>query len=121
MNHVFFYKVLTLKEWERASETGLIVTDLDRKDGFVHLSTASQLALTLDLFFTQYNQLVLLQIDGAALNEGLIFEKSLTPDERPGLFPHLYRELPISQVIKRWCIDRGAFALPKEVLLQSEE
>ena len=120
MNHVFFYKVLTLKEWEGASETGLVVSDLDRKDGFVHLSTASQLALTVELFFTQYNQLVLLQFDGTALNEGLIFEKSLSPDERPGLFPHLYGELPISRVIKRWCIERGAFALPREVLLQSE-
>ena len=115
------YKVLTSKEWARASKTGFVVTDSDRRDGFVHLSTASQLALTVDLFFTQYNQLVLLQIDGIALNEGLIFEDSLSPDERPGLFPHLYGELPISRVIKRWCIERGAFALPREVLLQSEQ
>ena len=121
MNHVFLYKVITLKEWERASEAGLIVTDLDLKDGFVHLSTANQLALTVDLFFTHYNQLVLLQFDGTALNEGLIFEDSLFPDERPGSFPHLYGELPISRVLKRWCIERGAFALPKEVLLQSEQ
>ena len=29
-----FYKILTPEEWERASETGIIETDLDIKDGF---------------------------------------------------------------------------------------
>tara|TARA_B100001964_G_scaffold46771_1_gene52245 strand:+ start:233 stop:481 length:249 start_codon:yes stop_codon:yes gene_type:complete len=37
------YKILTLDEWEDASKTGFVVTELDKKDGFVHLSTSSQL------------------------------------------------------------------------------
>mgnify|MGYP001366646985 FL=1 len=45
------YKILTLEQWENASKTGFIVTELDKKDGFIHLSTSSQLALTLSLFF----------------------------------------------------------------------
>jgi hypothetical protein len=28
------YKVLTLEEWERAQASGVIITDLDKKDGF---------------------------------------------------------------------------------------
>ena len=115
------YKVLTPQEWERASKEGFVVTELDRKDGYVHLSTSSQLALTLELFFTKHEQLVLLQIDEAALNESLIFEYSGSTGERSGSFPHLYGDLSISQVVKRWRIERGAFALPKEVLLQSEQ
>ena len=37
------YKVLRAKEWEAASDTGKIITDLDNEDGFIHLSTAVQL------------------------------------------------------------------------------
>jgi hypothetical protein len=37
------YKVLRANEWETASNTGKIVTDLDNGDGFIHLSTAVSL------------------------------------------------------------------------------
>ena len=41
------YKVLTLNEWQSAKESGTIVTEIDQNDGFVHLSTSSQLSATL--------------------------------------------------------------------------
>ena len=50
------YKILTIEQWENASKTGFIVTELDKKDGFVHLSSSSQLALTLSLFFTEHGK-----------------------------------------------------------------
>ena len=49
-----FYKILTPEEWERASETGIIETDLDIKDGFIHLSTSRQLAATLAFYFADH-------------------------------------------------------------------
>ena len=45
------YKVLTIKEWEEASEMGQIVTELDQQDGFVHLSSATQLNMPLSFYF----------------------------------------------------------------------
>ncbi len=45
------YKVLTLNEWEKAQASGVIITELDIKDGFIHLSTAAQLNATLSLYF----------------------------------------------------------------------
>ena len=41
------YKVLTTQEWELANSKGFIITELDNKDGFVHLSSAGQLNMTL--------------------------------------------------------------------------
>ena len=41
------YKILREYEWEEAKESGQIITALDKKDGFIHLSTALQLAGTL--------------------------------------------------------------------------
>ena len=56
------YKVLTLKEWEQAQASKKIITKLDEKDGFVHLSTASQLSATIELYFSKEDKVVLLMV-----------------------------------------------------------
>ena len=45
------YKILTHSEWEAANKLGYVKTDLDDRDGFIHCSTAKQLALTLHFYF----------------------------------------------------------------------
>ena len=45
------YKILTISEWTEAKTLGEIETALDRNDGFIHLSTAQQLAGTLAFYF----------------------------------------------------------------------
>ena len=47
------YKILTEKEWKNSNLLGYVKTDLDDKDGFIHCSTAKQLALTLYLYFKE--------------------------------------------------------------------
>ena len=114
------YKILTIEQWENASKTGFIVTELDKKDGFVHLSNSSQLALTFSLFFTEHEKLVLLQLNQEEIKDSLIFEDPIPKGERSGLFPHLYDDLSVNEVSRVWHLERGAFILPKEILLQSE-
>ena len=114
------YKILTLEEWENASKTGFVVTELDKKDGFIHLSTSSQLAAILSLFFTQHEKIVLLQLKQEEIKGSLIFEDPVPKDELSGLFPHLYSDLAINQVSQMWLLERGAFILPDEILLQGE-
>ena len=63
------YKILWESEWKEAKESGQITTALDKKDGFIHLSTAPQLALTLDLFFKDSDSLHLLQINLDKIDE----------------------------------------------------
>ena len=41
------YKILTEDEWSKGKASSKILTKLDLKDGFVHLSKASQLNLSL--------------------------------------------------------------------------
>ena len=66
------YKVLTINEWNESFKSGHIETSLDNKDGFIHLSSSTQLALTLDLYFKSDNKVILLQIDKNKLNSPLI-------------------------------------------------
>lgn len=114
------YKILTKKQWEKAQEIGCIKTSIDEKDGFVHLSTAAQLAATLSFFFEDYETLLLLELKKNEFKEALVFEVPLPEDHRSGPFPHLYSELKVSQISKVWEIKRGAFSLPKELLLKAE-
>mgnify|MGYP001443362046 FL=1 len=113
------YKVLTEEEWHAATTSGQIITNLDEEDGFVHFSTSKQLALTLHLYFKDQKKVVLLQIDKENIKDNLVFEKT-NSEGRTGTFPHLYGKLAIQDVANIWYLDRHAFELPKEVLVESE-
>ena len=116
----YVYKVLTQDEWEKASMDGYINTALDAMDGFVHLSLAKQLALTIRSYFNQYERLVLLQIETDKLCDRLVFEESGS-NERDGKFPHLYGKLTTEDICKKWNLQRNAFELPISVLKESEK
>ena len=121
MNNV--YKILREYEWEEAKESGQITTALDKQDGFIHLSTASQLAVTLTFFFKESDSLRLLQLNLDKIDETQLIYEFPIPNEgkRKIPFPHLYSQLMTDQVLKSWVIERGAFDLPEEVLLQVED
>ena len=116
------YKVLKSDEWAEASSTGKIITDLDKRDGFIHLSTASQLAATLFFYFQDSEEVILLQLDLDKINKDKLLYEEPYPNEgkRKSPFPHLYSELITDQIANIWTIKRGAFDLPEEVLLQAE-
>ena len=107
------YKILTEEQWKTASETGLIEVELDKKDGFIHLSTASQLPGTLSFYFADDENLILLQLDHSQIKDVLIYEAPFPVGNRTG-------ELSVDQVSQVWKISRGAFSLPKEIILQAE-
>jgi uncharacterized protein (DUF952 family) len=115
------YKVLTPEEWSLAQASGVIITELDKKDGFVHLSTATQLNATLSLYFSKEESVVLLQIDNAQIHNKLKFEAPAPPGNRTSSFPHYYGDLNTKTVSKMWNLKRGAFEIPTEVMLQAEQ
>lgn len=115
------YKVLSLNEWEHAQVSGFIITELDQKDGFIHLSTSAQLNATLSLYFAKEESVMLLQVDHLQVNDKLKFEAPIPTGNRAGLFPHYYGNLNINAISKTWHLNRGAFEIPIEVMLQAEQ
>ena len=93
---MLIYKVFRAGEWaalEAAGETAGAA--VDRADGFVHFSTAGQLAGTLGRHFAGEEGLVLLAVEAEAAGDALRWEAS-----RGGaLFPHLYRPLAMADVV----------------------
>jgi uncharacterized protein (DUF952 family) len=114
------YKVLTLNEWKLAKETGVIITNVDKNDGFVHLSTARQLNATLSMYFQDSSKVMLLEVSHNKVKKILKYEPTNSDSSRKGFFYHLYGDLLIEYVSKFWLLERGAFNIPDEILIQAE-
>lgn len=84
------YKVCTATDWAAAVRNGVYAGSADdRRDGFIHLSTAEQLAGTLARHFAGIKDLVLIGFDMRAIGPSLRFEAS----RKGELFPHVYGTL----------------------------
>ncbi len=91
------YKICDQTLWRKAeTEQRFSGSPADLRDGFIHFSTAGQLAETAAKHFAGASDLILVAVDAAALGGRLKWEKSRGGD----LFPHLYAPLPLSAV--RW-------------------
>jgi uncharacterized protein (DUF952 family) len=91
------YKICERSLWGRAeAERQFTGAPVDIRDGFIHFSTASQLAGTAAKHFAGLSDLVLVAVDADALDGALKWETSRGGE----LFPHLYAPLPLSAV--RW-------------------
>lgn len=89
------YKICERAVW-RTAEAGesFLGTDADERDGFIHFSTAAQLAETLTRHYTGKTDLVLVAVGAEALGMTLVWERSRGGD----MFPHLYAPLQLSAV-----------------------
>lgn len=90
------YKLCSRAEWSAALAAGAYTGSADDvRDGFIHFSTAAQLAATAAKYFAGRTDLVLVEVDAARLGPALQFEPSRGGD----LFPHLYGALPLDAVL----------------------
>ncbi|MCP5431799.1 MAG: DUF952 domain-containing protein [Alphaproteobacteria bacterium] len=91
----YVYKVAPRADWARAAAERLYRGSADdARDGFIHLSTAEQLAGTLARYFAGREDLVLVAVRSEAVGPALRYEAS-----RGGaLFPHLYGPLALDAV-----------------------
>jgi len=93
---MLIYKIFRAPEWaalQAAGETAGAPIDLE--DGFIHISTAQQVGETAAKHFAGAEGLVLVALETDALGDDLRWE----PSRGGALFPHLYRNLALSEVV----------------------
>jgi len=91
------YKICERASWRLAEQTGTYRgSAADGRDGFIHFSTAAQLAGTMAKHFGGQRELLLVAVAADALGAALKWE----PSRGGELFPHLYAALPLTAV--RW-------------------
>lgn len=109
------YKVCDMEDWARARAEGVYKgAPVDLEDGFMHFSTADQLAETLSRHFAGREGLVLLGVPVARVGAALQWEVSRGGD----LFPHLYADLPVSAVVSEQLLEldeAGRHILPDDL------
>jgi uncharacterized protein (DUF952 family) len=99
------YKILLPSEWHFLKETGQTSgAPIDVSDGYIHFSTAEQVCETAFKHFTKVPDLEVLICDSNAMRDDIKWETS-----RGGaLFPHLYRNLMMSDVEWHTTVKLGA-------------
>ena len=108
------FKICTSEEWAEAERNGAYSgSGLDRKDGFIHLSSAETVRDTAALYFADQPNLVLIAVDPEMLKAPLKWE----PSRGGQLFPHLFGMLNLDAVawVKPlpWNADVGAHNFPE--------
>lgn len=91
------YKIMGAADWAEARRTGVVPTaDVDRRDGYIHLSTEDQVLETARLHFAGRGDLVAAAFAAEDLGDALKWEAS-----RGGaLFPHLYGGLMCGETVR---------------------
>ena len=92
---MIIYHLARKSAWDQAEKTGIYTgTPEDLADGFMHFSTAAQVAESAAKHRAGEKDLILVGAEGDDLGEALKWEES-----RGGqLFPHLYADLSLSAV-----------------------
>ncbi|KAL1846244.1 hypothetical protein Daus18300_014318 [Diaporthe australafricana] len=86
-------------------------SELDKQDGFIHLSAPWQLPVTADLFFGNHTTLWVLKVRLASIEGAMRWESPVNASEG---YPHLYGNLGRADVesverFKRTADERGVF------------
>jgi uncharacterized protein (DUF952 family) len=99
------YKICPATLWHNGERLGKFRgSEVDLRDGFIHFSTAAQVAETAAKHFAGARDLVLLHVDAARLDDKLRWE----PSRGGALFPHLYGDLDPAAVTKVDSLPLGA-------------
>lgn len=89
------YKIVSILEWRDAEAAGRFDgSAVDRRDGYMHFSSATQVEETAARHFAGRADLLLVAVDEAAI------PVRWEPSRGGALFPHLYQPLPMTAV--RW-------------------
>jgi uncharacterized protein (DUF952 family) len=102
---MLIYKILRRPEWDALCAAGQTRgAPVDLADGYIHFSTAGQVVETAARHFARQSDLVLVAVEADRLGDDLRWE----PSRGGALFPHLYRDLRLSDVVWDKSLPLGA-------------
>mgnify|MGYP001045592314 FL=1 len=89
------YHITTVQEWEIYQLTGEVAPDSLFTEGFIHCSRAEQVPDTIERFFSEVDEIMILELDRDALGDSVKDEES----SDHGVFPHIYRAVEIDEIV----------------------
>ena len=111
MNLKYIFKIIDVDEWQKAKQSETYLgSSKDIADGYIHFSWEDQVKGTLEKYYSNQRNLVLLKVETLKLDH-LIWEQASDGN----MFPHLYSSLDLSNVVDEFEItlnDDGIHELP---------
>ena len=107
------YKIAPKSLWDAAEKAGVFAgAPVDLADGYIHFSTAAQVAETAAKHFKGRTDLLLAACDADALGAALKWEPSRGGD----LFPHVYGAIPTARAasVVPLPLENGVHRFPAE-------
>jgi uncharacterized protein (DUF952 family) len=102
---MLIYKIFRRPEWDAFKDAGDTAgAPVDLADGFIHFSTAQQVAETAAKHFATESDLVLVAFQSGAFGADIRWE----PSRGGALFPHLFRRLRMTDVLWDKSLPLGA-------------
>ncbi len=108
------YKIFLEDDYQSLKRYGVSIgSEVDQKEGFIHLSTASQLEKTLQIHFANVSTVYLLKLKISSIKK-LKWETSRNNE----LFPHLYGKIYTSSVHSQILLNKinDKFNIPRSFL-----
>ena len=108
------YKILLEHEYKQLKSSGIFLgSKVDKKDGFIHFSTSTQILETLQIHFTDALKIYILSFNSNSMSN-LHWERARNGD----LFPHLYGQIRSIHIRSEIFLKkvRGNFHVPTEFL-----
>ena len=89
------FRILSVDEWTKFKKKKIYKgNSIDKKSGFIHLSTQKQLKETINLYFKNNEKIIIIKFNSKDLEKSLKWELSRNNE----LFPHLYNSLNFKDV-----------------------
>lgn len=96
------YHITTKAEWQNAQAKGEYTAPSLQTEGFIHCSTAKQVAPVANAFYQGQNGLVLLKLDEDRINSPVKWEAPAGPPAKgineSDLFPHIYGAINLDAI-----------------------
>ena len=94
MNLKFVFKIIEKNEWKKAKKLGIYSGSTeDIEDGYIHFSEEQQVMETLNKYYKDKENLILLKVHTLNLQH-LLWEQASNGD----MYPHLYSPLDVKNV-----------------------
>ena len=101
---MIIYKIFRPKEWQSLVDHDQTQgAPIDVTDGYIHFSTSEQVRETAAKHFANAGDLILVACDSDAMQPDLKWE----PSRGGALFPHLYRQMQMNDVLWRKPLPQG--------------
>jgi uncharacterized protein (DUF952 family) len=101
--HIFH--LVGAAEWRAACEVGRYAPESLASDGFVHFSYRHQVAGTVNNFYRDHQDLIVIEVDPALLAEPVVDEDLYGMGE---VFPHVYGAIPTGAAVAEHSLRRSA-------------